>query len=386
MTLEQWTFENGLPFFDTHCILPYLSTAQSIMDYTNENESVYSFSLASEFSPSNSTQGRVDDTLANSFSTTPVLLITTAILTVVNVAFNTLNVLVACNERFSFPISNRVAIVSMSVADILVGLSVIFNATFYRWRRAFCRSFLVLAATSARASMLSLIFVIIDRYLVIVYPYRHQRYATKRNSISVMLIAWLLTLTVNIVENVTGHLHYDPRRGICVMAVSATSMIISFTLELVTPISMMIIVYFRLLQVVRGLSRNMARIYPASSFPKTDIVVSTVSVVVADRAGASQVPANDARTTRRDRRCAPHHDYRQMAKVTLTFFAITLAFILTRTPVHIVRMVAAFRGSTPEVSLIVSRLMFVSGSWWNIIIFSLFNREFRATLIKLFKK
>ena len=345
---------------------------------------------ASEFLPSNLTPGLENDVLQSTPSQAELALVIIPVsLSIVNITLNALNVMVARSNRLAMPISNRIAIVSMSVADLLVGVLVIMKAIFYTiWGQSICRVGNRIAATCARASMVSLIFVIVDRYFAIVYPFRHQRYATKKNSIVVIIIfAWLLPAIGTIAEYAAGNFYYDPYRKICAIEISTTAVIISLTMEYLAPLVLMIGVYFRLLIVVRQLTRKMARIYPCIPPRQSATVPSTISGAAQSANAGAALSAQDSSTVTHRRRGAPHNDYREILKVTLTFFAICLAYGLTRIPSHVVQLTTVVRRNPPAVWLIsVTRIIYVTGTWWNFIILSLFNRNFRIVLKQLFQR
>ena len=237
------------------------------------------------------------------------------VLSIISIVVNILNVLVTCNKRFEFPISSRVAIVSMSMADLIIGIAVAINILCIRWRKYYCHFYLLVTVTCFRVSIVSLVIVLVDRYIAIVFPFRHQRHATKKVSIALVLLSWLSVATANVIEFlVTGSYYYDQRRGICQVAVSAVRSIISISIECFFSLTAMIVIYARLLTIVRRLIKTMAQIYPLNSIsaPSTS-------------EGSEHTPP--------DQRSDANH--RTMMKTIVTFLAVTLAFTFTNAPTPI---------------------------------------------------
>ena len=308
------------------------------------------------------------------------------VFSVTSVVLNFLNVLVTCNKKFDFPISNRVAIVSMSMADLIIGLSVIWQVISARWGNLFCRAFLIITVTCARVSVVSLVIIIVDRYFCIAFPFRHQRYATRNISIAVAIATWLFTLIADVIESATGSYYYDQRHGVCQVAYSVTFFLVSSTLIYFIPLTIMAIVYTRLLLIVRRLARNMARIYPMYDIPTSPTnpapsqEPTTSSCEVIRSVDTADLPNAPARAE------GPDKDHKNTLKTIMTFFAVTVAFTLTNVPNRVVRLMVIMHGprAVPQVAIILCRAIIITGSWWNFVIFSLLNSNFRGTIKTLF--
>ena len=118
--------------------------------------------------------------------------VVTLVVGVVGITGDVLNVLVACDKQFEFPISNRVAIVSMSMADLFLDTLNFLVAIFYRRLVYICGVVVVWYLICAQVSVISLVLIIVDRYFAIAMPFRHLRYATKTVSIVVLVTVWCL--------------------------------------------------------------------------------------------------------------------------------------------------------------------------------------------------
>ena len=310
----------------------------------------------------------------------------------ISVVVNFLNVLVTCNKSFDFPISNRVAIVSMSMADLVLGTTAIINVILLRFRVYICQLSLIIYVTCVRVSVVSLVLVIVDRYFAIAFPFRHQRYATKRVSIAVALTAWFLVAVVNVIENeVTGSYRYNPRIGSCDIALSAVRSITATTIGYVVTLTTMIIIYSRLLAIVRALARDMIRIYPMNNIPTSSTAPATAAKdptkTKSERGAASSTHVVDDASAAHNRPERSDRDHHVTLKTIITFFSVTVAFTLSNVPLRIVRLVVLIRGYRAVFKglAIFCRLLWMTGSLWNFIIFSLVNQNFRKILLKLFR-
>lgn len=287
------------------------------------------------------------------------------VLSIINIVVNILNVLVTCNKRFEFPISSRVAIVSMSMADLIIGIAVAINILCIRWRKYYCHFYLLVTVTCFRVSIVSLVIVLVDRYIAIAFPFRHQRHATKKVSIALVLLSWLSVATANVIEFlVTGNYYYDQRRSICQIVVPAVrSIIISISIECFLPLTTIIVIYARLLTIVRSLIRGMAQVYPLNSI---------------------SAPSTSDHTPPDERSDRNHYT---MMKTIVTFLAVTLAFTFINIPIRILRLVVHVRGgqAVSQSAVIFSRVIVMTSSFWNFVIFSLVNQNFRHVLKEMFR-
>ncbi|XP_072173903.1 D(1A) dopamine receptor-like [Diadema setosum] len=351
------------------------------MEQSNPNASSASSVIEASDYPSNITEIPYQTSVLVPMMSTPIspsTIIVQVLFGIVILVGNILNIVVACHPRFIFPISSRVAMVSMSASDCLLGATTAVSAILINVRQHICRFFLVISVTCVRVSVISLIFVIVDRYLAVVFPFRHQRLATKKVCIGLMLSAWVLTTLADIIENAMGNYFFDPRQRHCDVRISAIRASVSATLIYFFPLTAMIAVYTHLLFIVRKMARNMARIYPLHQLA-TDHATESTSVTRNNLPSTINLAVVSA---------APRPQYRgyEHFKIILTFFAVTIAFTLTNIPNRIIRLVLLVRGpgTVPSLAIYICRLILISGSWWNFVIFSLMNASFRSILKKIF--
>ncbi|XP_072173905.1 D(1A) dopamine receptor-like [Diadema setosum] len=298
-------------------------------------------------------------------------LLTQVTVCIVSLVLNTLNIIVACHRHFDFPVSSRVTIVSMAVSDCLLSASLPVNIILFHipgistlWPKLFCRFFLVLTVTCVRMSVIALVLIIVDRYFAIASPFRHQRYATKKVCIWTMLGAWFFMTVVHIIENATGDYFFNPLLVTCEVVVSPSRMIASVSLFYFIPLTTMIVVYAHLLIIVRKMMRDMATIHPQR-----------------------QAPGNQpGECVEQARERPPRNHGNKHFKVIITFFAITMAFTLTNVPNRMTRIVTLLHGPGAVSATIIffCRIIVITGSWWNFVIFSLMNTSFRRILKKIF--
>ncbi|XP_071497546.1 dopamine receptor 1-like [Diadema antillarum] len=298
-------------------------------------------------------------------------LLTQVTVCVVSLVLNTLNITVACHRHFDFPVSSRVNIVSMAVSDCLLSASLPVNIILFHipgisplWPKLFCRFFLVLTVTCVRMSVISLVLIIVDRYFAIASPFRHQRYATKKVCIWTTLGAWFFMTVVHIIENATGDYFFDPLLVTCEVLVSPSRMIVSMSLFYFIPLTTMIVVYARLLIIVRKMIRDMVAVHPQRQAPM-------------DQPGERDEQARER---------PPRNHGNKHFKIIITFFAVTVVFTLTNVPNHITRIVTLLHGpgAVPTTVIFICRTILITCSWWNFVIFSLMNTSFRRVLKKMF--
>ncbi|XP_063957292.1 histamine H2 receptor-like [Lytechinus pictus] len=309
---------------------------------------------------------------------------------ILSLILNTLNIMVATNKHFNLPVSNCVGIVSMSLADMIIGLATIVRFSFSFWQRIICRVHLVFSVTGVRVSVVSLILIIVDRYVAIIHPFRHQRYATKKFCIVLVVVMWILTAFANILENATGSYFYDPNRRICDVQLSLTRLLVSTILVYFVPLSTMLVIYMHLLVVVRQLILDMNRIHPVRDYSVSNRVTASTNFSNFTLPEAS-IPGP---STNREMQggdivnASQQNDHTGQFKLILTFFAVTAAFTVTTVPNRIVRLMAIFKGPlsvSPGLTLF-CRILVISGSWLNFFIFSVMNHNFRLTLKHIFRR
>lgn len=119
---------------------------------------------------------------------------------------------ITISRQLSSTISNQF-IFSLAVSDLLVGLSVPYHMCFYliesfgKSKRT-CIIRFVLITFACASSIYNLFFISTDRYIAIVYPLRYNRYITRKVSIVLTSIGWLLSLSIATVP-IYWNLWYD---------------------------------------------------------------------------------------------------------------------------------------------------------------------------------
>eukprot|EP00057_Strongylocentrotus_purpuratus_P001556 XP_001199790.2 PREDICTED: beta-4C adrenergic receptor-like [Strongylocentrotus purpuratus] len=313
---------------------------------------------------------------------------TSLICSILSIVLNTLNIMVACSDQLNFPISNSVAIVSMSLGDIIIGLSTIMRFSLGSWARLICRVHLILSVTGVRVSIVSLILIIVDRYVAIVHPFAHRRFATKRFCIVLVIVMWALTTFANVLENATGTYFYDPNRRLCDVQVSITRVVVSTTLLYFIPLTTMLVIYTHLLVVVRRMVREIARVQPIRDY---SISIHDQGVYPCSDVSLPSDPGPRPRIEIQERPNAHalrQNDHTGQYKLILTFFAVTAAFTVTTIPNRIVRLVALYKGpqAVSSGATLFCRMLVISGSWLNFVIFSVMNHNFRRTLKHILRR
>lgn len=309
------------------------------------------------------------------------------ICSILSIVLNILNIMVACSNQLNFPISNSVAIVSMSLADIIIGASTIMRFALSSWARLICRIHLILSVTGVRVSIVSLILIIVDRYVAIVHPFAHRRYATKRFCIVLVIVMWALTTFANVLENATGTYFYEPNRQLCDVQVSIIRVVVSTTLLYFIPLTTMLVIYTHLLIVVGRMIREIARVQPIRDY---SISIQDQGVYPCSDVSLPSDPGPRPRIEIQERPNAHalrQNDHTGQYKLILTFFAVTAAFTVTTIPNRIIRLVALYKGpqAVSSGATLFCRMLVISGSWLNFVIFSVMNHNFRRTLKHIFR-
>ena len=88
----------------------------------------------------------------------------------------------------------QVILISLSVADLLVGISSVFDcfATIYHWQRASKLISIFSFYYFMLVSILHLVFISLDRLCAVAFPLRHRTWNTRKKLLLGLLISWLL--------------------------------------------------------------------------------------------------------------------------------------------------------------------------------------------------
>ena len=111
-------------------------------------------------------------------------------------------VVVSANQQMRS--TTNLLILNLAIADLLfIIFCVPFTATDYALRRwpfghIWCKMVQYLIVVTAYASVYTLVFMSLDRFLAVVHPIASRSWRTERNAILAIFISWVLFLTVSI--------------------------------------------------------------------------------------------------------------------------------------------------------------------------------------------
>lgn len=161
-----------------------------------------------------------------------------------------------------------VFIKGLAVTDLLAGISLIpgmvsqsMTITDNFWGEFYCKligSYFLLW-TSAKASVLILVFATTERYFAIVHPIHHKRYFTELTAKLLLLLAWTIAVIMNLFSIIV--LHAEP--GVCVVEWKVNSNvrdiigIMVFIISFFIPLSLMFVAYTRMFSSLRNRERRL---------------------------------------------------------------------------------------------------------------------------------
>lgn len=152
-------------------------------------------------------------------------------------------------------------IVSLSLADLLVGTVVMIPATlnevFGRWALAtfFCVIWASFDVMLCSASVLNVCLISLDRYVAIMYPLRYKMIMTYRRAFVALSVAWLVAICASFIPLVTGihnpdvpsltNLTYISDTPQCYFIPSLIYVLVVSTVTILLPIIVSFVLYYR---------------------------------------------------------------------------------------------------------------------------------------------
>ncbi|XP_041362818.1 histamine H2 receptor-like [Gigantopelta aegis] len=114
---------------------------------------------------------------------------------------NLLTITAVCSTR-SLQTTPNMYVVSLAVADLIVGFNVFFESFWYNALtegdiahcKFCCLSNLSTLYTSLFASMASVVLIAVDRFLYICYPFKYEDLVTQRKTQIVIIVTWIISL------------------------------------------------------------------------------------------------------------------------------------------------------------------------------------------------
>ncbi len=150
-------------------------------------------------------------------------------------------------------------ILSLAVADMLVGLVMLIEATrliemCWYFGDTFCGLFLAITGLLISASLYNLILIAVDRYVAVCHPLLYQQKITTTKTVCVICISWLWSSAYNI-SFITDNRYFDPSSrtsgcyGECPFMVNSAWSMADLFLSFLFPCSVIIILYLKIFYV-----------------------------------------------------------------------------------------------------------------------------------------
>lgn len=160
-------------------------------------------------------------------------------------------------------------IVSLSVSDLFVGISVIpikigiFSSNdVFCYSRNVCRVYLMSDAAAFITSILNLVVIAIDRHLALNYPYKYPNWMTRRRAKLTIAFIWLYGFCWSTLVNVKlDNINKDAfviEGTVCRMNHNYILVYILYAVHFLFPVISMGIIYFRILRITKNHARNIS--------------------------------------------------------------------------------------------------------------------------------
>ena len=259
----------------------------------------------------------------------------------------------------SIPENNRLFLMSLSMADLVVGMICILALppallNYWPYGAHICQgSFVVLSACSG-ISRNSLLGISIDRYIAITRPLHYHMLVTRRKIIVALVCIWMFGLFLTFFQMVGPPVVYLQHIGLCVPvwidSKYRSQAITAFMVAFLIPCVIMFFIYGRLFQITR---QQIKALYDSQN--------------MGQRHGSESV---DKATLRK----------KAEAKAVRMFCGITFTFLIAWCPYLTMALCDNLSGrhadTTVECFVIVTAM---SSSWWDVVILMGMNDGFRRT-------
>ncbi|XP_071803679.1 octopamine receptor beta-1R-like [Asterias amurensis] len=280
--------------------------------------------------------------------------------------FGNILTIIVTRKVEEFSDSTKIFITSLAVADLGVTVVAVtsFTAEVYgRWPfpEWICQvSFLSFYIFTA-VSVIMIVIMTVDRLVAVVKPLRHSLILTKRRSIVAAVCVWFCCILSASSTTFLNTVEYNECSAICwTKGRSIAQTIASVMLFYITPLICILIMNIRLLMIARRHALHFRRVRVAASLPNT----------------ADQPKHPPPRNVR--------------GKAVGVISLVTLAFALSWSVYQVCLVHSAFSDGSPfpESVEFVAVWLGLTNSWWNVIIYSIMNRNFRnhlkSVLLRLF--
>ncbi len=318
--------------------------------------------------PIENSSGHTDGTSHHHPSSVIAMRTSFIILTVfLSLVANTLCLIVLPHTRRNIPENNRLLMMSLSAADLGIGFVTAFSiapAILDDWPygNVVCELTSGLNNAFSGISILSLVFISVDRYLAVTKPLRYVSLVTRNKVITAISILWAVELVFcSIVFPFTGApIAYDQTLAKCTPlwrpGKDTPMLLVTLTLTVLIPFFITIFIYTKLFLIARdqiNKIRALRNIGTQDGDRNNEISMSTHS----DR------------------------------KASRTFFVITIVFALSWLPYTLCAFYSNISRQTVHDGLkFFAVWAVVSTSWSDVLVFAGMNSSFRLAAVRLFQK
>ncbi|XP_028275736.1 adenosine receptor A1-like [Parambassis ranga] len=296
---------------------------------------------------------------------------------------------VRCNKRLRT--YTNYFLVSMAVADILVGLLAIPSAVLTDLGRPhhnlpLCRVLLSILLVLTQSSILSLLAVAAERYMAILLPFQYQRIMSPRSTRLALLATWALGGLSGSVPLMDWQ-RQPADSNVCVFScvVDMRYMVyFNFFCCLLLPLVAMSIIYGRIFLTVRHQLRSIAVAGGGSSGGGASREDEERESKEGEAESGSETSSTSAPASRPKPRTRPH---RELQKATSLFLLLFL-FMVCWMPIHLINciMLLCPQCNVPMWLVLVAILLSHANSALNPILYAYRMRSFRQTLVRMWRQ
>lgn len=209
-----------------------------------------------------------------------------------------------------------------------------------------------------------LLLMNIDRYIAISRPFLHQRYMNNRNIgilCTTFLLLWFVFIQLCVTkETFFDNIAYDLVYRICITQLQTLEGIYPTLLSvfLYLQIIVLIFIYVRIWRVSREQSRRMNAVVPA-------IPSGTENGAITNNISGGRDKISEAKATR-------------------TTLLVTGVFIISYAPYSTSVALKLGGVAVPPPLDATTALLAICNTWWNTVVYSIYNRSFRERILRLF--
>lgn len=260
----------------------------------------------------------------------------------------------------SIPENNRLFLVSLSLADLVVGilcLLAIVPAVLNRWPFGdfFCGFSLALLGACSGVSRNSLVGISIDRYLAITKPLHYPMIVTRRKILIILSVIWVFGFFVLFLPYIGPPIVYRQNVAFCIPVWTdvdyRSQALISFTVAFLIPCPIMFFIYTRLFQITRQQLKSLLDIQTFSHQNTAENILAKESL-----------------------------RKKGEAKAIRMFCAVTFTFVIAWLPYLTLTLFNNFSGKeTAAILEFIAVIFAMSSSWWDVVTLFGMNAGFRRT-------